>query len=33
METGMDLVQRLVVAPLQTAVNQLMAFVPTILGA
>lgn len=33
METGMDLVQRLVVAPLQTAMNQLMAFVPTILGA
>ena len=33
METGMDLVQRLVVAPLQTAVNQLMSFVPTILGA
>ena len=29
----MDLVQRLVVAPLQTAVNQLMSFVPTILGA
>ena len=33
METGMNLVQRLVVAPLQTAVNQLMSFVPTILGA
>ena len=29
----MDLVQRLVVAPLQTAANQLMSFVPTILGA
>ena len=33
METGVDLVQRFVVAPLQTAVNQLMSFVPTILGA
>ena len=33
METGVDLVQRLVIAPLQTAVNQLMSFVPTILGA
>ena len=33
METGIDLVQRLVIAPLQTAVNQLMSFAPAILGA
>ena len=31
--TGMDMVQQLVIAPLQSAVNQLLTFVPTILGA
>lgn len=33
MQTGMDIVQQLVVAPLQAAVLQLMTFVPVILGA
>lgn len=33
MQTGMDVVQQLVVAPLQAAVQQLMTFVPVILGA
>ena len=33
MGTGIDIVQALVIAPLQAAVRQLMAFVPTILGA
>jgi hypothetical protein len=33
MQTGMDIVQQLVVAPLQAAVQQLMTFVPVILGA
>ena len=33
METGMNLIQQLVVAPLQSAVNQLLTFAPSILGA
>ena len=33
METGMSLFQQLVVAPLQTAINQLLTFAPSILGA
>ncbi len=33
METGMNLVQKFVVEPLQAAVNQLLTFVPAILGA
>lgn len=33
MQTGMDIVQQFVVAPLQAAVQQLMTFVPVILGA
>ena len=33
MGTGVDIVQALVIAPLQAAVRQLLAFVPSILGA
>lgn len=33
METGLNLFQQLVVAPLQSAVNQLLTFAPSILGA
>ena len=33
MQTGVDIVQQLVIAPLQTAMTQFMAFVPAILGA
>ncbi|MBI3321994.1 MAG: hypothetical protein HYZ91_07000 [Candidatus Omnitrophica bacterium] len=33
MQTGMDLVQQLVIGPLQSAVNQLLMCVPAILGA
>lgn len=33
MERGLDLFRELVVAPLQTALNQLLAFVPSVLGA
>jgi len=33
MQTGVDVVQQLVIAPLQTALNQLLSFVPAILGA
>ena len=33
METGMDVVQQLVIAPLQAALNQLLAFAPAIVGA
>ena len=33
MATGMDVVQQLVIAPLQAALNQLLAFAPAIVGA
>ena len=33
MQTGMDLVQRFIIEPLQAAVQQLLTFVPAILGA
>ena len=33
METGMNLFQQLVIAPLQSAVNQLLTYAPSILGA
>ena len=33
METGLNLFQQLVIAPLQTAINQLLTFAPSILGA
>ena len=33
MQTGVDLFQQLIVAPLQAAMNQLLAFAPSILGA
>jgi len=33
MDTGMDMVQQLVIAPLQAALNQLLAFAPAIVGA
>lgn len=33
MGTGMDVVQQLVIAPLQAALNQLLAFAPAIVGA
>ncbi len=33
MQTGVDLVQQFILTPLQNAVNQLMTFVPVILGA
>jgi hypothetical protein len=33
MDTGVDLIQQLVIAPLQAAVNQFLTYVPAILGA